>query len=53
MVHVGLLARLEAKPGKEHAVAELLKGALALAAAERQTVVWFAIQLGPSTFGNL
>jgi quinol monooxygenase YgiN len=51
MVHVGLLARLEAKPGKEHAVSELLKSALALANAERQTAVWFAIQMGPSTFG--
>ena len=51
MVHVGLLARLEAKPGKEHAVKELLTGALSLANAERQTTVWFALQLGPSTFG--
>ncbi len=51
MVHVGLLARLEAKPGKEKAVADLLKGALALANAETATTVWFAIQMGPSTFG--
>jgi quinol monooxygenase YgiN len=51
MVHVGLLARLEAKPGKETAVADLLTGALALANAERATTVWFAIQMGPSTFG--
>ena len=51
MVHVALLARLEAKPGKEQAVADLLKGALALANAEPATTVWFALQLGPSTFG--
>jgi quinol monooxygenase YgiN len=51
MVHVGLLARLEAKPGKENDVANLLKGALALANAETQTTVWFAIRIGPSTFG--
>ena len=37
MVHVGLLAWLEAKPGKEGEVAELLKGALALANAETAT----------------
>jgi len=51
MLQVGLLARLEAKPGKETAVAELLKSALGLANAERATTVWFAIQMGPSTFG--
>ena len=51
MVHVGLLARLEAKPGKESEVANLLKSALELANAETATAVWFAIQIGPSTFG--
>jgi quinol monooxygenase YgiN len=51
MVHVALLARLEAKPGKESEVADLLKSALPLANAEPATTVWFALQLGPSTFG--
>ena len=51
MVHVALLARLEAKPGKENEVADLLKGALTLANAEPATTVWFALRLGPSTFG--
>ncbi len=51
MVRVALLARLEAKPGKEREVAELLKGALPLAEAEPATTAWFALQLGPSTFG--
>jgi quinol monooxygenase YgiN len=51
MVNVALLARLEAKPGKEGAVADLLKGALPLANAEPATTVWFALQIGPSTFG--
>ena len=51
MVHVALLARLEAKPGKAADVAALLKGALPLAVAERSTTVWFALQLGPTTFG--
>ena len=51
MVHVALLARLEAKPGKENEVADLLKSALPLANAEPATTVWFALKLGPSTFG--
>lgn len=51
MVHVGLLVRVEAKKGKEQAVADFLKSALALANAEPSTRVWFGIQLGPSTFG--
>jgi quinol monooxygenase YgiN len=51
MVQVGLFARLEAKPGKEGEVAALLKSALPLANAEPATTVWFALKLGPSTFG--
>ena len=50
-VHKALLARLEAKPGKEAAVADLLISAVALANQEARTKVWFALQLGPSTFG--
>lgn len=51
MVHVALLARLEAKPGKEAEVAALLTSALPLANAEPATTVWFALKLGPTTFG--
>jgi quinol monooxygenase YgiN len=51
MVRVGLLARLEAKQGKESEVAQLLTSALTLANAEAATTVWFALKLGPSTFG--
>ena len=50
-VHKALLARLEAKPGKEAAVKDFLISALALANQEARTTVWFALQLGPSTFG--
>ena len=50
-VHKALLARLEAKPGKEAAVKELLINAVALANQEARTRVWFALKLGPSTFG--
>jgi hypothetical protein len=39
MVNVVLLARLEAKPGKEAAVADLLRSALPLPNAEPPTVV--------------
>ena len=51
MVTVGILARIEAKPGKEQAVEEFLKSALPLAQAEPATSTWYAIKLGPSTFG--
>ena len=51
MVRVGLWVKLEAKPGKESAVAEFLTGALPLAQQEAETTVWFALRLGPSTFG--
>ena len=50
-VHKALFARLEAKPGKEAAVQDFLVSALALANQEQRTTVWFALRLGPSTFG--
>jgi quinol monooxygenase YgiN len=51
MVTVGLLARLEAKPGKEAEVAELLRASQSLVQKEPGTTAWFAIRLGTSTFG--
>jgi len=51
MVKVALLARLQAKPGKETAVATFLENALGMANQEATTLVWFAMRLGPSTFG--
>lgn len=51
MVKFALLARLEAKPGKEDAVEKFIKGALALAEEEKDTIEWFALKIGPSTFG--
>ena len=50
-VRVALWVRLEAKPGKEQAVADFLRGGLALVQQEPATTTWFGIQLGPSTFG--
>jgi quinol monooxygenase YgiN len=51
MVQVALLGRLEAKPGKEADVENFLRGGLPLAQQEPATTAWFAIRLGPSTFG--
>ena len=51
MVTVGLLVRLEAKPGKEAEVESFLNSGLALVQEEPDTVAWFAIRMGPSTFG--
>jgi quinol monooxygenase YgiN len=50
MVRVGLLVRLQAKPGKEADVARFLESGLALANQEAATTVWFALRLGPATF---
>jgi quinol monooxygenase YgiN len=51
MEKLALLARLEAKPGKEQEVADFIKSALPLAQQETQTIRWYALQIGPSTFG--
>jgi quinol monooxygenase YgiN len=51
MVTVGLLVRLEARPGKENDVASFLEGGLAVVQGEPETITWYAIRLGPSTFG--
>ncbi|MBC7868029.1 MAG: antibiotic biosynthesis monooxygenase [Gloeobacteraceae cyanobacterium ES-bin-316] len=51
MEKFALLARVEAKPGKEDQVLAFLKSALPLAEAEPGTVRWYALQIGPSTFG--
>jgi quinol monooxygenase YgiN len=51
MLSVGLFVRLEAKPGKEEEVAAFLKQGLQLSMQETTTPLWFALRLGPSTFG--
>jgi len=51
MLSLGLFVRLEAKPGKEKEVAAFLKKGLQLANHEATTPLWFALRLGPSTFG--
>ncbi|MFJ4352866.1 putative quinol monooxygenase [Pseudomonas sp. NPDC089428] len=51
MVTVALFVRLEAKPGKETEVERFLLGGLSIVEEEPATTAWFAIRLGPSTFG--
>jgi quinol monooxygenase YgiN len=48
---VGIVALLEARPGKETLVADLLRSAQALAVQESATLTWYAFQSGPSSFG--
>lgn len=51
MVTAGFLIRFEAKPGKEADVERALKGALAAVQEEPETITYFLLRLGPSTFG--
>lgn len=51
MLKVALFVRLEAKPGKEAEVENFLRGGLQIVQGEPATIAWFAIRLGPSTFG--
>jgi len=50
MIKLAILATMEAKPGKEEAVAEFLASAKGLVEQEAFTVTWFAIRTGKSTF---
>jgi quinol monooxygenase YgiN len=51
MVKVALYVQLEAKPGKEAEVEKFLNGGLPLVEEEPATITWYAIKLGPSTYG--
>lgn len=51
MTKLALLARIEAKPGKEEDVAKFLEAALEMAGKEPATITWYALRLSPSTFG--
>jgi quinol monooxygenase YgiN len=50
MVTKGLSVSLEAKPGKEQEVADLLRAARLLVNDEPQTVAWFAFRTGTWSF---
>jgi quinol monooxygenase YgiN len=51
MSTLGLFVRLEAKVGKEQEVESILHDGLALVQAEPGTISWYALRLGPTTFG--
>jgi quinol monooxygenase YgiN len=50
MITVGILVRLEAKPGKEEELAAFLMQGLELANQETTTPVWFALRVGGGSF---
>jgi quinol monooxygenase YgiN len=50
-VKVGLFVRLEAKAGKEADIESFLLNGLSIVQDEPSTITWYAIRLGPSTFG--
>jgi quinol monooxygenase YgiN len=51
MVNVALFVQLKSKPGKEGELESFLRDGLAVVQEEPATIAWFAIRLGPSTFG--
>jgi len=51
MTNVALLVRLEAKKGKEAEVEKFLKDGLSIVENEPGTTTWYALRLGPTTFG--
>jgi quinol monooxygenase YgiN len=51
MDRVAIWAVLESKPGKENEVEAFLKSAQPLAEREAETTSWYAVRIGPTTFG--
>jgi quinol monooxygenase YgiN len=51
MAKLAIWVQVEAKPGKEQAVAEFLKSAQALAEKEQGTLTWYAVKLEGTKFG--
>src|SRR5438445_13599760 len=50
-VRLGLLALLEAKPGKGDELATFLEAGRALAVAEEGTVTWYAFKISDTSYG--
>src|ERR1700739_3264906 len=50
-VKLGLLALLEAKPGKGDDLASFLEAGRALAVAEEGTVTWYAFKISDTSYG--
>lgn len=51
MVKFSIWAQIDAKPGKEEEVEEFLKSAQPLAEKEQATLTWYAVKIGPSSYG--
>jgi quinol monooxygenase YgiN len=51
MTNHALYVQLEAKPGMEQEVASFLSSARSMVDDEPETMAWFAIRMGNSTFG--
>jgi len=51
METLAILVMLEARPGKTEDLEALLRSALPIAEAEPGTVSWYALKLGPRSFG--
>ena len=51
MPNLALYVQLEAKAGKEAEVENFLRGGLPVVENEPATISWYALRLGPSTFG--
>ena len=50
-VTLGILALLEARPGKGSELAEFLKAGRELAVAEEGTVTWYALKISDTSYG--
>lgn len=51
MTKLAIFARLEAKPGKEAEVEAFLNAGRGIVMEEAGTIAWYALRLGPTTFG--
>jgi quinol monooxygenase YgiN len=51
MVKYSIWAQINAKPGKEQELENFLKSAQPLAEQEELTVTWYAVKMGPGSFG--
>ena len=50
-VKLGILALLEAKPGKGDELGAFLEGGRSIAAAEDGTITWYAFKVSDTTYG--
>jgi quinol monooxygenase YgiN len=51
MPNLALFVQLEAKKGKETEVENFLRSGLPIVENEPATITWYALRLGPTTFG--